>query len=84
MSQDGVKKAVAKIFSDANFKKAFERNPQATLEKAGFALTPDEITAISKIKLSDLKVNIIKGGIGPRSSECCVSVGKSLRPGSGR
>lgn len=82
MSQASVKKAVAKIFSDADFKKAFMKDPQKTLEKSEFALTADEILAVSKINAEDLKVNVTKGGIGPRAEiEVGVTAIKKFKPG---
>jgi hypothetical protein len=60
MSQEGVRRVVGRLISDPEFKKAFHDNPQGAIEKSGYAVAPNELQALSKIKAGDLAVNISK------------------------
>ncbi len=62
MTEEGVRKVVARLITDESFKKAFEENPTTAVEKSGYAVSGQELTALSKIKPNDLKLNIRKRG----------------------
>jgi hypothetical protein len=55
MSEIGVRKLVARLVTDEDFKKEYFKDPKAATEKSGYSLTEDEIKALEKMKPEDIK-----------------------------
>lgn len=79
MSEVGVKKTVARLISDEQFKKQFLENPKAAAEQSGYSLTDQEIAALSQIKADDLKIGYNRIAPGNAAVECTVSGIKSFK-----
>jgi hypothetical protein len=54
VSEVGVRKIVAKLITEENFKKEFFENPKDAIEKSGYSLTEKEIKALEKMKPEDI------------------------------
>jgi hypothetical protein len=62
MSEQGVKKIMGRLVADDKFRKEFFANPQHAITESGYHLEVNEVTALSKLKASDLQVNFKRGG----------------------
>jgi len=81
MTEIGVKKTIARLITDEQFKKDFHANPKEAIEASGYSLNENEIAAIEKIKPEDLAVKYSRtgSGIGNKATECTVGSIKSFK-----
>lgn len=77
MSQEGVKKVIARMITDSAFKAAVHSDAKDAIEKSGYSVTDAELKGIAKLKPNDLQVAIKRHGAGPVASyECDVRSAK--------
>lgn len=80
MTETGVKKTIARLITDEQFKNEFLANPQKATEKSGYALDTNEISALSKIKAEDIGMQYSKtGGATAANVEIGVTAIKSFK-----
>lgn len=57
MTQESVRKIIARLITDDAFKKGFQVNPQLIIQQSGFDVCEQEIIALSKIKNENFCLN---------------------------